>query len=287
MSDFCANENYTESIQQNLPIILRRAEGVPQETESKRSKILRLFEQRLDEILSEEPPEGITEEIYRKLEEMNETSDSDEHEDMYSLWSALTALTQETKLRGRVFSDLRQEIEPMGGFVESTALLLEKLQNFLESNQRQNEESLRRQVMENTADLLIDIRERLLRGLDAARKSLTDYQTADSQSLFNKFFRKSSKKRFETIKALIDGYELTMTAVETAMKRHGISQMDCQGRPFNPSFMKAVDVEESDHVDDGTVLDVYRRGYMVYDNVYRQAEVRVARNSRQRIFEQD
>lgn len=286
MTDFYSND-CTEDIEQEPSVISQQAESFQRQTESERSKILRLFEERLDEILSEGAPEGVAEEIYQKLEEMNEPSGDGEHEDMYSLWSALTALTQETKLQGRAFSDLRQELEPMGGFVESTSSLLEKLQDTLESNQRRKEESLRRQVMENTADLLIDIRERLLRGLDAARKSLSDYETANSGGLFNRLFRKSRKKRIDTIKALVDGYELTMTAVETAMKRHGISQMDCRGRPFDPSFMKAVDVEESDNVDDGTVLDVYRRGYMVYDNVYRQAEVRVARNSRQRVINQD
>ncbi len=37
--------------------------------------------------------------------------------------------------------------------------------------------------------------------------------------------------------------------------------IDCQGRKFDPRRMNAVDVEETEDAEEGTVVSVYRMGY--------------------------
>jgi molecular chaperone GrpE len=56
-----------------------------------------------------------------------------------------------------------------------------------------------------------------------------------------------------------------------------VQPIDCEGRPFDPRRMNAVDVEETDRAEEGTVVSVYRMGYEWNGELYRPAQVRVAR----------
>ena len=53
--------------------------------------------------------------------------------------------------------------------------------------------------------------------------------------------------------------------------------IECEGELFDPQCMSAVDIEETSDVSEGTVTSVYRTGYEWNGEVYRPAEVRVAR----------
>ena len=53
--------------------------------------------------------------------------------------------------------------------------------------------------------------------------------------------------------------------------------MPALGRPFDPARMRVVDVELTDRVEAGTVLEVRRAGYRRGDELLRPAEVRAAR----------
>ena len=76
-----------------------------------REEILRRFEQWLDGALAaEEPPRGIDAEILAAI-----AGDSEDHARpastaAYSLWAAMTALTQEVKLQGRSFKELNDTL---------------------------------------------------------------------------------------------------------------------------------------------------------------------------------
>src|SRR3974377_1756140 len=63
-----------------------------------RDEILRRFEEFLDRTLAaEEPPQGVDRAILDALEGADEGDDSGGRCDSYSLWAAVTALTQEVR----------------------------------------------------------------------------------------------------------------------------------------------------------------------------------------------
>lgn len=77
--------------------------------ELSREEILRRFESWLDSALAaEEPPQGIEAEILAAIEDENEVRPDSAAG--YSVWAALTALTQEVKLQGRSFKELKETL---------------------------------------------------------------------------------------------------------------------------------------------------------------------------------
>jgi molecular chaperone GrpE len=70
--------------------------------------------------------------------------------------------------------------------------------------------------------------------------------------------------------------------IDEALQQLGVSEIICEGQPFDPRKMNAVDVEETVDVPDGIVLEVYRTGYMIDANVLQPARVKVARAPEQK-----
>lgn len=68
-----------------------------------------------------------------------------------------------------------------------------------------------------------------------------------------------------------------MERLDETLTQHGLNEIPCRGRRFDPETMDAVDMEERDDMPDGTVMDIYRTGYTMEDDVYRPAQVKVSR----------
>ncbi len=263
-----------------------------------REQILGRFESWLDEVLArEEPPEGIAAGILAQLQsDVNDLQADTENGtgDIYSLWSALTALTQETKLQGRAFKQLCEHISPLedlGPSVDSMRAaqeesqvtarhIAEEIRSLHSEQEKKNVQAAEQQVREEFLNLLLDLRDRLVRGLDSARGH---GQKTSGPVKRNWWMRMLGKTRsdgaqmFETTEALIKGYELSLERLEEALEQLGVCEIPAQGRSFDPQCMTAVDIEETTQAPEGTVLDVYRTGYQWEKRIFRTAEVKVAR----------
>jgi hypothetical protein len=80
-----------------------------------REEILRRFEEWLDGALAaEEPPRGIDAEILAAMAGASEGEGAPGAGRAYSLWAAMTALTQEVKLQGRSFKELNDTLGAQG-----------------------------------------------------------------------------------------------------------------------------------------------------------------------------
>lgn len=212
-----------------------------------RSEILRRFEQCLDAALAEEcPPPGIPAELLAAGETAGEAAPMD----WYTMWASVTALTQEVRLQGRAF---KQMSETLTGDVE----------------RRSRKESL---------GGLLEMRERLLRGLEAVR---------DREELRPGWWDRIFQSRWQQIehaldvvRALEEGYRLTLAYLDDLLFQYQVQPIECEGRQFDPRSMNAVDVEETDEADEGTVVSVYRMGYEWNGELFRPAQVRVAKRPR-------
>jgi molecular chaperone GrpE len=75
---------------------------------------------------------------------------------------------------------------------------------------------------------------------------------------------------------LVQGVAMVRTQLIDALKRHGITRIDAEGQPFDPTHHEAVMQQPGSGKPAGTVLQVVEQGFMVHDRVLRPAKVIVA-----------
>jgi GrpE len=216
-----------------------------------REEILRRFEARLDAALAtEDAPRGIPEELLAGAETGAEGAIVDSTVDRYRMWAAITALTQEVKLQGRTFKQLSDTLG------------------------RDNEARSRKEVL----DGLLELRERLLRGVEAAGA-----REKVQPVFWDRIFRRrweQIRHALDVVDAMAQGYGLSLKSLDDLLARFEVRPIECKGDAFDPRLMSAVDVEETLDAAEGTVVAVYRTGYEWNGAVYRTAQVRVARRPR-------
>lgn len=80
----------------------------------------------------------------------------------------------------------------------------------------------------------------------------------------------------ENFKSFLNGVEMTKKELETVFAKHGIFEIDCKEKPFNPEQAEALSQVPTDEVKEGHVYDVMRKGYLYHDKVLRHAQVVIA-----------
>jgi molecular chaperone GrpE len=262
--------------------------------EISRAEILRRFEKWLDGALTgEEPPRGVEAEILAAVTGAVEEGDSAA---AYSLWSAMTALTQEVKLQGRSFKELNETLGSQAGRMSE-----QERDRVVQETERRG----RKEVL----GVLIDLRDRLGRGLDSVRaseagmskprlqpvlkpiskpvprgwfarfSSKTDWSAVDQASADEARAdqaRQADDAAAATFAALKKGYELGLDRLDQALEEFNAREIPCEGQAFDPRRMNAIDRQESSTVPPGTVIEVYRSGYEWNGELFRPAQVKVA-----------
>ena len=80
----------------------------------------------------------------------------------------------------------------------------------------------------------------------------------------------------ETDSTWVEGFTLILRKLQGALLREGVTVIEAEGKPFDPSLHQAVMVEEVDGAEPDTVVAVLQRGYLLDDRVLRPAMVKVA-----------
>lgn len=266
-----------------------------------REHIIRRFEQWLDAVLAEEAPvKGIARELLYEIEDASVSPSVNRKDDLYSTWSAITALTQEIKLQGRAFSQLNDRLESLPEPERAAAEVLEACTEAIAEARRiaeqagqvhiDRENEFRRAVRDSThrelLKILVDIRNRLAIGLRTAEESRCRIEDNRPPGLLRKLrFGKRAEiaHALEITGSLKKGYLLSLERIDEAMQQLELYEIVCEGEPFDPQKMSAVDIEETEDLPDGTVLEVYRPGYMIGDKIFQPAQVKVARSLRKNI----
>ena len=195
----------------------------------------------------EPPPEGVAPEILTSAEPAP---------DLSSLVGQLTALTRETQLQGRATNRLHADL---------TAALERLAQNVTpaETVARRLAETRREARLEVIGELL-EVRDRLTRGLDEARRRL-----GALRGLRARFGQRP------VLEALVDGVALACERLDDALRRLDVQETLCAGQPFDPTLMRAAAVVETPTATPGTVVEVFRPGYVSNGKVLRFADVKV------------
>ena len=79
---------------------------------------------------------------------------------------------------------------------------------------------------------------------------------------------------------LRNGIELINKQLHDALGKLGLKQIPAKGEPFDPRFHEAIEMVDTNEVEDQHIIDELQRGYKLKDRLVRPAMVRVARNSK-------
>ncbi len=73
------------------------------------------------------------------------------------------------------------------------------------------------------------------------------------------------------------GMQLIYSGLLDVMVHAGLNEIEAEERPFDPQYHEAMGEMESDEVEEGCVLNVVQKGYMLRDQLLRPAKVIVAK----------
>ena len=213
-----------------------------------RARLRELVAQWLDELdTPEPPPEGVAPEVLTSAEDAP---------DLSTLLGQLVALTREVQLQGRatnrLHADLSAAIEHMNQSLTPTRQLAEA----------------RREARHEVIGELLEVRDRLTRGLDETRRRLAALRGL-----------RARLGQRPVLAALVEGATLACERLDDALRRLDVHEIACHGQPFDPTLMRAVEVVEAAAAPPGTVLEVFRPGYTSNGRVLRFAEVKVVAGS--------
>ncbi len=271
--------------------------------EDLRQHLRERFDAWLDEVLATpEPPSGVAAELLEELLSPEDdedglpaprgddeaTDDTRRPPDLFALHSALLALRQEVRLQGRGFRRLSDEIASLTDLAATVEEMRESQTEALAGarqvaeqalERRRGEEQrtareLERRVRREGLELLLDLADRMRRGLETARAHLAAVREP------RLFGRRAWRGHRAAAEAVAQGQALSLERLDEELGRLGVRKLESLGRPFDPHTMTVLDVEEVDEASatpDGTVLEVYRPGYVWRDELLRPAQVKVAR----------
>ncbi|HXX58580.1 MAG TPA: nucleotide exchange factor GrpE [Thermodesulfovibrionales bacterium] len=78
---------------------------------------------------------------------------------------------------------------------------------------------------------------------------------------------------------LVKGVEITLRELQRVVEKYGLSPVPALGKPFDPSVHHAMTQVERADVDDKTVVEEFRKGYMLGAKVLRPSLVAVSKKN--------
>ena len=216
--------------------------------EPDRARLRELVVQWLDDLdAAEPPPEGVTPDLL---------STEQEAPDLYTLLGQLVALTREVQLQGRatnrLHADLTTAMERVAQGVTPADAVARRLAE------------ARREARHEVIGELLEVRDRLTRGLDEAQRRLAALRGL-----------RARLGQRPVLAALVEGTTLARERLDDALRRLDVHEIACHGEPFDPTLMRAVEVAQAAAAPPGTVVEVFRPGYTSNGRVLRFAEVKV------------
>lgn len=241
-------------------------------------------QQRMEEIVWElvktiEQPEPLPDGLVSPVQE-------EETPDLYSLFTALTALRQEVALQGRSFSRLDQSIERLISYFETMHAVnenvlklndnLHHVQSSIESISSQalsemreiGREEGRKEQFDSLIDPLMDTHDQTRRLVDTYSKRLKQ-----NKGLLQWFGHRGELE--DTLQAQI----ICETKLRQKLESLGITPIAQIEMKFDAKTMKAIDVDTQSDKPPHTVIEIYRQGYKTDQRILRFAEVKVTGSS--------
>lgn len=123
-----------------------------------------------------------------------------------------------------------------------------------------------------------NVRRRMERELEKAHKyGLSDFAQALLSPLDTFDIALQSAKESGVEDQVVQGFELSVKSLTDVLAKFGIVSFDPHGEVFDPERHKAMTCVPHPDAEPGSVIEVFRKGYMLNDRLLRGAEVVVAK----------
>ena len=76
---------------------------------------------------------------------------------------------------------------------------------------------------------------------------------------------------------LKEGVNMIYTSFKNTLEKYGLKEIEAEGKKFDANIHQAVTTDSVKDVDEGVILEVMQKGYMLKDKVIRPAMVKVNR----------
>jgi len=96
---------------------------------------------------------------------------------------------------------------------------------------------------------------------------------------FERAVRMDDDDLTDEVSKFLNGFQMTYEEFRRILVNFEVSEIDALDKIFNPAFHEAVMTEESKDKQNGIVLEVLQKGYMLKDRVIRPAMVKVNENN--------
>lgn len=77
--------------------------------------------------------------------------------------------------------------------------------------------------------------------------------------------------------AFVDGVKLTSKELRATFEKHGIKEIESLKKAFDPRFHDAMTMVPTPDAAPNTIIEVFRKGYIMHDKVLRPSQVVVAK----------
>ncbi|MEE8168843.1 MAG: nucleotide exchange factor GrpE [Candidatus Hydrothermarchaeales archaeon] len=161
--------------------------------------------------------------------------------------------SKDTSARADTKDELKKAVEEKDNLAEEYLTKLKYLQAEFDNYRKsvtKEKETLVRYASENLLLELLDIYENLERTLENG---------------------KNDKK------SLLQGVKMTQKEFKRLLDKEGVTIIKAVGEKFDPFKHEALMLDNNTKLEDNTIVEEYRRGYMLRDKVLRYSKVKVAK----------
>ena len=165
--------------------------------------------------------------------------------------------------------------QPVSTEPASLAEQIEQLQAELADAQAlaaENNDNMLRAVAEAE-----NVRKRAARDVESARRFAIEGFAADLLDVIDSLELGIAAGKNAEGTQLIEGMEATLRLLVKAFEKSGLTVVDPAGDPFDPELHEAMTVRETTEQPEGTVLEVFQKGYVLNDRLLRPARVVIAK----------
>lgn len=166
-------------------------------------------------------------------------------------WPDSAQLQQRVEQLEKELEEARQQAETH----RDQALRIRAEMENMQRRAQKDIEQAKRQGLEKVASDLLQVKDSLEMGVQAAEDEQADREK------------------------LLEGSQLTLKMLNQVFERAQIEEIDPQGERFNPDYHEAMAAQPSDEQEPNTVLHVVQKGYRLEERLLRPALVVVARKA--------
>jgi len=162
--------------------------------------------------------------------------------------------------------------------IDNSASDHEVLEKLMEENATLKEDALR-----NAADMQ-NLRKRTQREIADAKTFSVSSFAKDMLGVADNLRRtidavpdEGESASNDSLKALMEGVEMTERSMLSALERHGVKKLDVMNKKFDPNFHQAMFEVPDTETPNNTVVQVVQDGYVIGERVLRPAMVGVSK----------